>query len=83
MELEEPSIKTAFKKCVENGAMKIVCHPYFLSNGKHVQEDIPSLLRIAAADYPDVSFTITEPLGMEEMIVQLIKTSIEKVFNEK
>ncbi|KAJ1395033.1 hypothetical protein B484DRAFT_314431, partial [Ochromonadaceae sp. CCMP2298] len=44
MELAEPSIATAYQRCVEQGASHIVCHPYFLSRGRHVQEDIPALM---------------------------------------
>jgi hypothetical protein len=44
MELSEPSIATAFRRCVDQGANKIICHPFFLSRGRHVQQDIPGLL---------------------------------------
>ena len=43
MELAEPSIATAYRKCVERGAKNIIICPFFLSRGKHWKEDIPSL----------------------------------------
>ena len=51
MELAEPSIRTAFMKCVEKGATTIICHPYFLSKGRHVSEDIPELVAQAAKEF--------------------------------
>ena len=50
MEMAEPSIKTAFINCVEKGATRIVCHPYFLSRGRHVREDMPELVARAAEE---------------------------------
>eukprot|EP00601_Ochromonadales_sp_CCMP2298_P019461 CAMPEP_0173301602 /NCGR_PEP_ID=MMETSP1143-20121109/17882_1 /TAXON_ID=483371 /ORGANISM="non described non described, Strain CCMP2298" /LENGTH=182 /DNA_ID=CAMNT_0014242133 /DNA_START=241 /DNA_END=789 /DNA_ORIENTATION=+ len=79
MELAEPSIATAYQRCVEQGASHIVCHPYFLSRGRHVQEDIPALMLQAAAAHPGTQYSITEPLGLqEEQIVALMKTTIDK-----
>ena len=33
MELAEPTIANAYRKCVEQGATRIVIHPYFLLPG--------------------------------------------------
>ena len=78
MELSEPSIATAYKRCAEQGATRVVCFPFFLSPGRHVQEDIPSLLEEAAAQNPGIPYTITEPLGMHKDVVRLIEDTIAK-----
>lgn len=86
MELSEPSISTAFRNCIEQGATKIVCHPFFLSRGRHVQEDIPEMMRAAAAEHADIhqlEYSITEPLGLNEKILELIHKSITDVVDEK
>lgn len=49
MELAEPSILEAFNRCVAQGANYIICHPFFLSPGRHVAEDVPRLVAEAAA----------------------------------
>ena len=46
MELAEPSIATAFARCVKRGATTVLVFPYFLLPGRHWNEDIP---RLAAA----------------------------------
>lgn len=78
MEMSEPSIASAFEECVKQGANRIICHPYFLSKGRHVKEDIPSLLENAALQYKDknISYILTEPLGMQDQILQLIDATV-------
>jgi sirohydrochlorin ferrochelatase len=78
MELSEPSIKTAFRKCVEQGAKKIICHPFFLSKGRHVQEDIPEMMKAAAAEHShlELEYSVTEPLGLQDKILDLVHNSV-------
>jgi sirohydrochlorin ferrochelatase len=78
MELAEPSIATAYRRCVEQGATRIICYPYFLSKGRHVVVDIPAMLESAALPFPTVSYTLTNPLGLEPEILDIMKTSVRK-----
>lgn len=77
MELAEPSIKTAFDKCVAQGANKIVVNPYFLSPGRHWKQDIPELVDQAAAFHPEVTYMVTAPLGLHEMMAKIMNERIE------
>ncbi len=77
MELAEPSIATAFDRCVRRGATRVVVCPYFLLPGKHWDEDIPELTRAAAARHPDVPFVITAPIGLHPMMAQVIASRID------
>lgn len=72
MELCEPSIASAYRRCVERGATRIVCLPFFLSYGKHWTRDIPSLLSQAAVGFPGTSYQLVEPLGIDELILELL-----------
>ena len=79
MELAEPSILTAFERCVAQGATNIICHPYFLSHGKHVFEDVPKLVADAASGFPHVTWTLTAPLGSDtDGVLTLINASLGK-----
>ena len=82
MELSEPSIATAFNECVKQGATQVVCYPYFLSPGRHVQEDIPQILNEAAAAHPGIPFFLTEPLGMHEEVLRLVDDTIQQRVRE-
>ena len=77
MELAEPSIGAAFDKCVEQGAMLVIVHPYFLSPGRHSTTDIPHLASEAAARHPGVRYHVTQPLGLDEKIAQVILERID------
>ncbi|WP_200761378.1 CbiX/SirB N-terminal domain-containing protein [Poriferisphaera corsica] len=77
MELAEPSIETAFDKCIARGAKKVLVCPYFLLPGKHWHQDIPDLTKAAAKKYPDVSFVVTAPIGLHPMMRDVISSRIE------
>lgn len=81
MELANPSIQEAYCRCVEQGANHIICHPYFLSMGRHVQDDIPLLLSDAASRYEGTSYELTKPIGMRNEIIDLISKSISDTIN--
>jgi sirohydrochlorin ferrochelatase len=55
----------------------VICHPYFLSRGRHVNEDIPELVAAAAAEYAGVSYVLAEPLGVQSGILGLIDSSVQ------
>jgi sirohydrochlorin ferrochelatase len=76
MELEEPSLQTAFDCCVAQGAETVVIHPYFLLPGNHSQHDIPALAAEAAVRHPGVRFLVTAPLGLHPLMVQIMRQRI-------
>ena len=72
MELAEPSIATAYARCVERGATRVVVCPYFLGPGKHWTSDIPSLTAAAAAKFPGTEYHVTQTLGLDDLILELL-----------
>ncbi len=76
MELADPTIEQAFDKCVQQGATLVIVHPYFLSPGRHSTTDIPALTAQAAAKHPNVKFHVTQPLGLDERIAQIMSQRI-------
>lgn len=72
MELSEPTISQAFDKCVSLGAVEVVIHPYFLAPGRHSTQDIPKMVNEAASSHPGVSYTVSEPLGLHDKIIEVI-----------
>jgi sirohydrochlorin ferrochelatase len=78
MELAEPSLPSAFHRCVERGARLIVVHPYFLLPGRHWEEDIPRLAADAARRNPDIRYLVTAPLGLHELMLQVICDRVQQ-----
>ncbi|XP_011098441.1 sirohydrochlorin ferrochelatase, chloroplastic isoform X2 [Sesamum indicum] len=76
MELAEPSIKDAFSSCVQQGAQRVIVSPFFLFPGRHWHQDIPSLTAEAAKDHPGVPYVITAPLGLHELLVDVVNDRI-------
>jgi len=75
MEIAPPSILDVVQDLVENHKVQtIICHPYFLSPGRHVTEDIPQLVQEAQEWAGDsVQITTTDPVGADPQIMaQLI-----------
>lgn len=78
LEIASPSIPEGIKRCVDEGSNSVTVLPYFLAAGRHVSEDIPSIVGDAQKDFPDVSFSITSHIGAFEGIPQLISGALER-----
>jgi sirohydrochlorin ferrochelatase len=72
MELAEPSIASAYARCVERGATRVVVCPFFLGPGKHWTGDIPRLTADAARHHPSTRYHVTMPLGIDDLILDLL-----------
>ncbi len=85
MELAEPSIATAFSRCVAQGAELVAVFPYFLGPGRHWSEDIPRLAAEAARPYEGrgVRYLVTAPFGLHplmfDVMEQRVKHCLERV----
>ena len=77
MELAAPSIAQAVQSCVDRGATRVIIHPYFLAPGRHSTSDIPRLVEEAAREAGGVPFTVTEPLGLDSRIGEVVLQRIE------
>jgi sirohydrochlorin ferrochelatase len=77
MEIAEPSIATAFDRCVTRGAKRVVVCPFFLGPGKHWTQDIPRLTYEAAAKHPSIAYHIPQTLGIDDLILDLLDKRIQ------
>jgi sirohydrochlorin ferrochelatase len=77
MELAEPSIATAFDRCVQRGAGRVIVCPYFLLPGRHWTEDIPRLTADAAKNHPGVEYLVTAPIGLHPLMHDVIRSRID------
>lgn len=77
MELAEPSIQTAFDRCVERGARRVVVMPYFLLPGRHWNQDIPRLTQAAANRHPGVAYLVGSPIGLHPLMLGVVEARLE------
>ncbi|MDQ0201614.1 sirohydrochlorin ferrochelatase [Neobacillus ginsengisoli] len=68
LEHAEPSISQAIEMCIDKGANKITVVPVLLLPGIHANEDIPNEFK----GYPDIVFRYAEPLGVDEIMVEVL-----------
>ena len=73
MELAEPSIGTAYARCAERGAQRIIVCPFFLGPGKHWTHDIPRLTAEAASRFPETTYQVAPTLGIDDLILDLLE----------
>ena len=71
LEIVSPSIPEGIKNCVEKGANDITILLNFLNAGKHVDEDIPRIVKEARNHYPHVTIKLTKPIGQHKEIADL------------
>ena len=72
LQFAKPDFFQGISTCISKGAKKIIIHPYFLYKGRHFQEDIGEMIRDVSRQYPEVEFSLTEPLGIHENIAKVI-----------
>jgi len=78
LEIAHPSIPEGIDDCANAGATEIIILLNFLNAGKHVDEDIPRIVDEARGKYPQVTFTITQPIGKHDKIVKLFLDMIAR-----
>ncbi len=72
MEIAEPSIATAYARCVKRGAERVMVVPFFLGPGKHWTGDIPRITMEAAKDFPETTYHVSPYLGIDDLILELL-----------
>ena len=76
LELAEPSIPQAIDDAVKAGATRLTIMPYFLSAGRHVEEDVPAIINTAIKRYPHTDIVLTPYLGQSSAMVPMIKALV-------
>jgi len=72
LELAEPDIDGGGRRCVEQGAGRVVLVPYFLSAGVHVKRDLAAARERLARRYPQVELRLAEPLGQHPQLPDIV-----------
>ncbi|MFE8699243.1 sirohydrochlorin chelatase [Cytobacillus sp. FJAT-54145] len=73
LENAQPSILQAIDDCVLKKATTITVVPVFLLPGIHANEDVPTELENAKRKYPEVFFRYGNPLGVHEILINILE----------
>ena len=72
LELSPPDIALAIDTLVAAGHVDIWLLPYFLTAGKHIQQDIPAIVDAKTRQYPAVKMHILPYIGAADGVVELL-----------
>ena len=79
LELAEPSIPQGIDTLIQQGADQITILPYFLSAGRHVQEDVPGIVEAKQKLHPEIKMTISPYIGEANELIDVLATISAKV----
>jgi sirohydrochlorin ferrochelatase len=80
MEIATPTVADAVASAVAAGASRVVIAPYFLSDGRHMSEDIPALAAAAAAANASAlpgGVVVARALGGDAALARLLDSRVE------
>jgi len=72
LELAQPTIDDAGRKCVMQGAECVILLPYFLSPGVHARIDLQVHCDRLASTYADVTFLLAKPIGAHPLLTEIV-----------
>lgn len=72
MELSEPSIEETFEQAVEEGFTDFLVVPYFLFSGNHIKHDIPLIIELQRARFPNIKIKFGKPIGFEPALAEIL-----------
>ena len=71
LDIGSPSIPEGIDRCVAQGAVSVTVALNFLNAGRHMDKDIPAILRASRKKYPHIKITLTKPIGQHPKIPDL------------
>ncbi|MCX7856585.1 MAG: precorrin-8X methylmutase [Deltaproteobacteria bacterium] len=78
LQFTRPDLSSTIEECIIEGAKTIIIHPFFLSFGRHVTEDIPEIVETFEKKFPQIKFLITQPIGTHEYVLKAIWARIKE-----
>lgn len=72
LEIAEPTIAEGARRCVEQGASRVILLPYFLSPGVHAIHDLQQARTELAAAHPATRFVLVPPLGRHPLLIDIV-----------
>lgn len=79
LELAYPSIEEAVESATQKKPEEILLLPYFLTQGRHIQSDIPEIISQLQKKYPKIPIKILDYLGAQKGIEKLLCEIISEI----
>lgn len=72
MELAEPTIEATVEELFKQGYTNLTVVPYFLFNGNHIKEDIPTILTALRDKFQGLTIQMTSPIGADPLLAEIL-----------
>jgi precorrin-8X/cobalt-precorrin-8 methylmutase len=82
MQLAKPSFEETIDSLANGGYTDILVVPLFLTNGTHMQEDIPDLIKKAADKHIGLNIRITACLWPDPLIINLLEKRVRDSYQK-
>lgn len=70
LEFMAPNLPDGCAKLIAEGASKLVIVPMFIAKGGHLKREVPEMLAWLRSTYPQVEFSLSEPIGEQEAVIR-------------
>lgn len=80
LECNDPTIPDAIDLCAASGPAEIVAVPYFLHTGKHVADDLPTLLEEGQRRHPGITILMGEFIGRSSKVTGILEKRLRAAF---
>ncbi|MEI6856468.1 CbiX/SirB N-terminal domain-containing protein [Psychrilyobacter sp.] len=71
-----PGLEEAIRSMYAEGFREITVIPYFLSNGSHVTEHIPNILKEMESNLEGLSFLLESSLLLNSLVIKAVEEKI-------
>lgn len=78
VEVAEPTLEQEVSRLAEEGLERIVIVPIFLTRGNHLSNGIPRVLEMLRQKYPQVQIDLTQHLGIDPLLAEIIKNRLRE-----
>jgi sirohydrochlorin ferrochelatase len=72
LELGTPDLPGAVESLIQRGAARVVVIPYFLTLGRHMERDLPALVRGISQQHEDIAIEVTPPLDGHPALLEIV-----------
>ena len=78
LQIAQPTIPEAARRCAEQGATEVLMLPYLLSAGVHATRDLERFRQEFAQEYSAIRFVLCAPLGPHPLMVRIVEQRLQE-----
>ncbi|HUU14538.1 MAG TPA: CbiX/SirB N-terminal domain-containing protein [Terriglobia bacterium] len=82
LDVAQPNLDAAIAQAVEAGVRRVIVIPYFLTEGIHLQRDLPNLIVQLKERYADLEIEVGRSLDDHPQMASIILGRVREVIGE-